>query len=163
MPQSLASILVHLVFSTKHRQPFITPEIEPELYAYMATVFRAVDSPSLAINGTADHVHCLFQLSRKVPLCDVVEEIKKQPLQMDQDQRPAFRLIPMAGRLRRVFHRRIRRGGPPAVHRTPETAPPAEDVPGGVPVVFGQVRDRVRRAVLVGLTRRGKVISPLQG
>ena len=90
MPQSLASILIHLIFSTKHRQPFISSEIEPELYAYMATVFRAVDSPSLAINGTADHVHCLFQLSRKVPLCEVVEEIKKQPSKWIKTKGPHF-------------------------------------------------------------------------
>ena len=31
MATSLSSILIHLVFSTKHREPFITPEIEPEL------------------------------------------------------------------------------------------------------------------------------------
>jgi hypothetical protein len=28
MPQSLSSILIHLIFSTKHRQPFITPKVE---------------------------------------------------------------------------------------------------------------------------------------
>ena len=28
MPQSLSSILIHLVFSTKNREPFITPAIE---------------------------------------------------------------------------------------------------------------------------------------
>ena len=30
MPQSLASLLVHLIYSTKNRHPFLTPEIEPE-------------------------------------------------------------------------------------------------------------------------------------
>lgn len=30
MPQSLASILVHCIWSTKDRQPFIRPEIEKE-------------------------------------------------------------------------------------------------------------------------------------
>jgi putative transposase len=78
MPQSLASILVHLVYSTKNRHPWITPEIEPELHAYQATIFREMDSPSLAINGTNDHVHALFRLSRKIALCDVVEEVKKR-------------------------------------------------------------------------------------
>jgi REP element-mobilizing transposase RayT len=76
MSQSLASILVHLIFSTKHREPLIAPEIEPELYPYLATVLRAMESPSLAINGTADHVHILFRLSRKLALSEVVEEVK---------------------------------------------------------------------------------------
>jgi REP element-mobilizing transposase RayT len=78
VPQSLASVLIHLVFSTKHRQPLITPAVEGELYPYMASVFRACDSPSLTGNGTADHVHWLFSLSRTHTIAAVVEEVKKR-------------------------------------------------------------------------------------
>ncbi|MBI4467868.1 MAG: IS200/IS605 family transposase [Acidobacteria bacterium] len=77
MPQSLSSILVHLIFSTKERQPYITPAIEPELHAYMATIFRALKSPAISIGGTKDHVHSLFTLSRTVSVADLVEEVKK--------------------------------------------------------------------------------------
>jgi len=78
MPQSLSSVLVHLVFSTKHREPFITSAIEPELQKYMASIFRALKSPSLAIDGTNDHVHTLFSLGRVISIADVVEEIKTE-------------------------------------------------------------------------------------
>ena len=78
MPQSLSSVLVHLVFSTKNREPFITPEIEPELYPYMATVFRTMKSPSLTIHGTTDHVHALFSLGRVIAIADLVEEVKTE-------------------------------------------------------------------------------------
>jgi REP element-mobilizing transposase RayT len=76
MPQSLSSILVHLVFSTKNREPFITPAIESELHPYMATVLRELKSPSLAIDGSNDHVHVLFSLARVVTVADLVEELK---------------------------------------------------------------------------------------
>ena len=76
MPQSLSSILIHLIFSTKHREPFITPEIEVELHPYMAKIFRALKSPALAIDGTRDHIHSLFALSRVVTIADLVEEVK---------------------------------------------------------------------------------------
>ena len=76
MSQSLSSILIHLVFSTKNREPFITPEIETELHPYMATIFRKLKSPSLAIDGTSDHVHILFSLARTIALADLVEELK---------------------------------------------------------------------------------------
>lgn len=76
MPQSHASILVHLIFSTKHRQALITPEIETELHPYMATSLRTLDSPSLTINGTMDHIHILFRLGRKISVAEVVEEVK---------------------------------------------------------------------------------------
>jgi len=76
MPQSLSSILIHLVFSTKNREPFITPTVEAELHPYMASIFRGLNSPSLIIDGTADHVHALFALGRTIAIADLVEEVK---------------------------------------------------------------------------------------
>lgn len=78
MPQSLSSILIHLIFSTKHRESFISPEIEVELHPYMAKIFRALKSPALAIDGTRDHIHSLFALSRVITIADVVEEVKTE-------------------------------------------------------------------------------------
>ena len=76
MAQSLSSILVHLIFSTKHRQPFISEDIEKELHPYLATIFKRLKSPSLAIGGTDDHIHILFSLSRTIRIADLVEELK---------------------------------------------------------------------------------------
>jgi len=76
MPQSLSSILIHLIFSTKNREPLLTPEIETELYPYLASIFNAMKSPALIINGTSDHLHTLFSLSRVVTIADIVEEVK---------------------------------------------------------------------------------------
>lgn len=78
MPQSLSSILIHLVISTKNREPFLTSAIETELYPYMAQILRELKSPSIAINGTADHVHSLFSLSRTIQIADLVEEVKTE-------------------------------------------------------------------------------------
>jgi REP element-mobilizing transposase RayT len=76
MSQSLSSVLVHLVFSTKNREPFLTPAIEKELHPYMAKIFRELKSPSLTIDGTRDLVHILFSLARVITIADLVEEIK---------------------------------------------------------------------------------------
>jgi len=76
MAQSLSSILIHLVFSTKTREPFITPAIETELYPNMAKTFRELKSPSLIIDGTSDHVHILFSMGRVIRVADLVEEVK---------------------------------------------------------------------------------------
>ena len=78
MPQSLSSMLIHLIFSTKNREPFLTPEIDAELYAYMASIFKAMKSPALIINGTSDHLHTLFSLSRVVTIAGLVEEVKTE-------------------------------------------------------------------------------------
>ena len=76
MPQSLACILIHVVFSTKNRAPLITPKLETELFPYMATCAKELHSPALAINGTNDHVHLLMALGRTVTIADWVEHIK---------------------------------------------------------------------------------------
>jgi REP element-mobilizing transposase RayT len=78
MPQSLSSILIHLIFSTKNREPFLTPDIELELYPYLASIFKAMKSPALIINGTSDHLHTLFSLSRVVAIANLVEEVKSE-------------------------------------------------------------------------------------
>ena len=91
MPQSLSSILIHLIFSTKHREPFITPTIETELHPYMAKIFRGLRSPSLAINGTSDHLHVLFALGRVIAITDLVEEIKTESSKWIKTKGPEFR------------------------------------------------------------------------
>ena len=77
MPQSLADIHIHLIFSTKDHHRFLDKAIRPELHAYMATVFANLKCPATIINSVEDHVHILFQLSRTVTLAKVLEEVKK--------------------------------------------------------------------------------------
>lgn len=77
MPQSLASLLTHLVFSTKHREPVLTDAVRPELHRYQSGILADVESPALAINSVADHVHILFSLSKNRALADVVMEVKR--------------------------------------------------------------------------------------
>ena len=77
MSQSLVKNLLHLVFSTKHRMPWIPPEVRPRLYAYQAGIFKEWDSPALMIGGVDDHVHALFALSKNHALKKIVEEVKK--------------------------------------------------------------------------------------
>nr|VFJ45831.1 MAG: REP element-mobilizing transposase RayT [Candidatus Kentron sp. DK]VFJ49185.1 MAG: REP element-mobilizing transposase RayT [Candidatus Kentron sp. DK] len=77
MPQSLSNILLHLVFSTKSREPHIYPEIEPELYAYIASIHKNLACPLLKIGGTSNHLHILCRLERVVTVSKLLEEIKK--------------------------------------------------------------------------------------
>jgi REP element-mobilizing transposase RayT len=77
MPQSLVSLLVHVVFSTKHRAAMIAPEIEADLFAFMAGVLKNHDSRLLAANGTDNHVHLLITQSKNVALSLLIQELKK--------------------------------------------------------------------------------------
>ena len=77
MAQSLARNLVHLIFSTKNRVPFLHAGVRPELHAYMAGVFSNWESPAIIIGSVDDHVHTLFNLSKNHSLSKVVEEVKR--------------------------------------------------------------------------------------
>jgi REP element-mobilizing transposase RayT len=79
MPQSLAQIYLHIVFSTKHRVPFLQNKVlRGELHAYLGGTCRNLDSPSLRIGGAEDHVHILCRLSRTQAVADVVRELKRE-------------------------------------------------------------------------------------
>ncbi len=89
MPQSLAKVAVHLVYSTKHRAAYLNePELRAELYAYKAAILKNnVDSPAILIGGMPDHVHILCLLSRKFAIKDVVEEVKQNQQSGSNDNR----------------------------------------------------------------------------
>ena len=76
MPQSLARIHLHLVFSTKHRERRITDDVRASLHAYMATVFDNLGCPAALINSVEDHVHILFELAWTKAVSEVVETVK---------------------------------------------------------------------------------------
>lgn len=76
MAQTLTSLLVHIVFSTKHRADLITSEIEPGLFAYMGGILKNEKSVLLASGGTTNHVHLLVSQSKNVALSDLMKEIK---------------------------------------------------------------------------------------
>lgn len=77
MAQTLTSLLVHIVFSTKQRADLITPEIEPELYAYLGGIAANHQSVLLASGGTANHVHLLVSLSKNIALKDLLQNLKQ--------------------------------------------------------------------------------------
>ena len=80
MPQSLARVIVHIVYSNKHRQPWLhNPILRSELYAYSATILKKeVDSPAILINGMEVHLHILCLLSRKFAIMDVIKKSKTE-------------------------------------------------------------------------------------
>lgn len=77
MLQSLAKNLVHLVFSTKNREPVLTDAVRVPLCAYAAAVLLDLDSRVIAIKAWRDHVHILFALRKNHSLSEIVMEVKR--------------------------------------------------------------------------------------
>jgi hypothetical protein len=38
MPQSLSKVIIHIIFSTKNREPWLDSTIRPRTHAYLATI-----------------------------------------------------------------------------------------------------------------------------
>ena len=76
MGQSLVQNYMHIVFSTKHRQPLITGEIEEELHKYIGGICNRLDCQVLIVGGYVNHIHILCMLSKKIALVKLLEEVK---------------------------------------------------------------------------------------
>jgi putative transposase len=87
MPQSLARLLVHLIFSTKNRTAFLqSPQIRSEVHAYLTSTLRGLDCEPVQVGGVADHVHLLFGLSRTISLAELVKDLKTSSTKMMRDK-----------------------------------------------------------------------------
>ncbi|EMR03937.1 IS200/IS605 family transposase [Cesiribacter andamanensis] len=76
MPQSLVRCYVHIVFSTKHRQPCLFSPVKEQLWAYLGELCRQQGSSPICIGGYTDHVHLLCELSKKSTLVKLVDVLK---------------------------------------------------------------------------------------
>jgi putative transposase len=90
MPQSLAKLWVHLIFSTKDRYPFLSDKsLRKDMHAYLATVLRSHECETLTVGGVEDHVHALFALSRNYSIAEIVKEIKRTSSRWVKEKSPA--------------------------------------------------------------------------
>jgi REP element-mobilizing transposase RayT len=76
MGQSLVKNYIHIVFSTKHRQPIILPQYEDELHSYLGGICKNLDCQPIKVGGYTDHIHILCMLSKKIALMKLLEEVK---------------------------------------------------------------------------------------
>ena len=91
MPQSLSRMVVHLVFSTKDREPILrNPELRKRLHAYMAGILQELQCEPILINGVEDHVHVLCNLSRTLSVAKLLEELKKSSSKWMKEQGAGF-------------------------------------------------------------------------
>ena len=78
MPQSLSRIYLHIVFSTKDRQPFLSDsQLRKSLHSFIAGTMKQLDCIPVEIGGVEDHVHILCLLPRTKTVAEVVKETKR--------------------------------------------------------------------------------------
>ena len=78
MAQSLRQLLVHLVFSTKDRRPYLKPTIANQVHNYMARTIRDVGSDLVVVGGIADHVHLFFNTHVGIAPVKYISQVKRE-------------------------------------------------------------------------------------
>jgi REP element-mobilizing transposase RayT len=76
MPQSLAKVYLHAVFSTKNREPLLLDDWRDKLFRVMGGTANNLGCQSLIVGGMPDHAHILFQLGRTIAMADAIGKIK---------------------------------------------------------------------------------------
>lgn len=76
MPQSLAQLLIHIVFSTKEREPWIGDGVRDELHAYIGGVIDNHNGRLLRAGSVTDHIHLLAVQPRTCSPAELVSNIK---------------------------------------------------------------------------------------
>jgi putative transposase len=90
MSQSLARLLLHIIFSTKNREPyFANPTIGKDLHAYLAATANHLGSPTISVGGVADHVHLVCALGRTLSVATLVAKVKVSSNQAFKGNFPA--------------------------------------------------------------------------
>ena len=89
MPQSLVQLYTHLVFSTKHRVPFLKEEaLRDRTHRYLAGICDNLHSPALIVGGVEDHVHLLCRLGKTSSIAELVRELKRDSSKWVKTQQP---------------------------------------------------------------------------
>jgi REP element-mobilizing transposase RayT len=73
---SYVKVFVHYVFSTKEREPLISPEIQPRLFPYLMGIAEHNGMRALAVGGVEDRVHALVQLPATLSVAKGVQLLK---------------------------------------------------------------------------------------
>ncbi len=91
MSQSLVQIYVHIVFSTKHRQPYLNDrDFRLRTHAYLAGTCNKLDTPAIKVGGVEDHVHILCRLSKTLDVSTLIREIKRESSKWVKEECPSL-------------------------------------------------------------------------
>ena len=73
---SFTSCLVHCVWSTKNREPCLTPDLRERLWPYLGGIARQNQMKALVIGGASDHVHMLLSLPATLSVAKAMQLLK---------------------------------------------------------------------------------------
>jgi len=89
MPGTFSQMLFHVVFSTKYREPLITPEVAERLYAFMGGIVKKHGGVLFDVGGVEDHVHLYLRWRPDGAVSDLMREVKARSSKWVHDTFPS--------------------------------------------------------------------------
>ncbi|MBK8269965.1 MAG: IS200/IS605 family transposase [Planctomycetes bacterium] len=90
MPGTYSQLLLHVVFSTKRREPWISVEMAERLYPYIGGIVRAEKGVLYDIGGVEDHVHLYLRWRPDGTISDLMRTVKARSSKWVHDSFPAL-------------------------------------------------------------------------
>jgi len=90
MAHSYVCVYVHIVFSTKNRQPLIPEQKGRVLWRYLAGIAKNHGLKAVAVGGMPDHVHILLSLSPEMGVAKAVNLLKSNSSKRMREEHPRF-------------------------------------------------------------------------
>ncbi len=78
MPGTFSQVLLHIVFSTKHRHAWLTEDLSDRLYAYIGGILRGEGGTLFDIGGVEDHVHLYLRWRPDRTISDLMRVTKSK-------------------------------------------------------------------------------------
>ncbi len=91
MPGTYSQLLLHIVFSTKHRESWITEEVESPLHSYMGGIVRAEKGMPYIIGGMLDHVHIYLRWRPDGDVSSLMRQVKSRSSRWVHQEFPNLR------------------------------------------------------------------------
>ena len=76
MANTFTSLHYHVIFSTKHREPWIAHDQQERLWAYLGDIALQNQLKALLIGGMEDHIHILMGLPPTITVSEALKRIK---------------------------------------------------------------------------------------
>lgn len=97
MAHTFTNVLIHCVFSTAARAPFLTEAVRSDMHAYLGGILKQLNAVPVVIGGTSDHVHLLACLPANLAVADCLRVVKTNSSRWAKERWPERSLFAWQG------------------------------------------------------------------
>ena len=76
MANTYTSLFYHIIFSTKNREPWLVPDIEQRVWAFIGGIARSHKMTAVQVGGIEDHIHALVMAPPTIAPCQIAQILK---------------------------------------------------------------------------------------